>query len=273
MPIDPTFGIDLGSVRFLREEEYVQRLAGLTSEFVEDVCPGQALSPALLLRDGERVLPEGVPPNADEASVDQADCHMPSDWRLWERQTRHRYDVLVSVQNREVFAFNQRGRSSRFAELPWWWQDVEVPFGLAVEAPEVLSYKGVQLKENPSSSLWKVFRAEHAANCAAAVLYAARQGRVWWLPREVRQDVYDLGLSACVGEAAAEDARAVFREIELIRWARSRRRIAPCRSGRPGRRRSLTMVTGSRSTSKTGSQRWPTANTTLRGSWASLRVA
>lgn len=219
MPIDPARGLDLGSVRFLREEAYAMRLANLPMNFVYDICRDGGLSPALLLRDGERVLANGVPPVAAESTVEQANLHMPTDWKLWERQTRHRYDVLVGVQNREVFAFTERGRLARYPAMPWWWQSVEVPFGLAVEAPEILAYKGIELRENPGSALWNVFRAEHAANCAAALVYEARRGRIWWVPRGVRDDMYELGLEACVGEGAADDARAVLREIELIRWS------------------------------------------------------
>lgn len=108
--------------------QYAEEVAGQTEESLGLLCPDDAVCPQLLFRDHERVLDSGFPlEECDENG--HANWHMPYAWRRWERQNRHRLNVLLNVHNREVFGLTPLGLERRFGSIPGWWINYEVPFG------------------------------------------------------------------------------------------------------------------------------------------------
>ena len=78
LPIDERSEMDLGYVRFNREKEYVERLVKVDEEWVEEVAPEGVVDRELLLREGPRIMKEGVPPAMSAVvNLHAASQHMP----------------------------------------------------------------------------------------------------------------------------------------------------------------------------------------------------
>ncbi len=249
MPL-PAGKVDLGHVRFSLEYDLamwrVDRPPKAMKQWIEDVAPGRIdtarLCPALLLRRRDRTLPDGCPgfKFVERRRLGLAAIGVHGAWDLnkLERNSRHHYGVFGSCHHRELQGYDPRCAPLVYCSVPTWFKrNFEVSFGFQPTGLETVIYCGSYLRENPLSPLWKLVRAEHAANCVVQLVYRARRHqkiepygkklhrkvfpRLYWLPDNVMSDIRQLGFLICIGGdvAAATQLTALVRENEFIDWA------------------------------------------------------
>ena len=164
-------------------------------------------------------------------------AHPSIDQNKFERNARHNFGVFASCHHRELIGFDPECAPLIYCPVPVWFRrSFEVPFGFQPAGPEATVHCGSLLSGSPLSPLWKIVRAEHAANCAVELVYRARghqerkpfgqsimrrwEPRCYWLPNQVLKDIRRLGFANCVGNDrnAANQLEALVRENELIDW-------------------------------------------------------
>ena len=115
-------------------------------------------------------------------------------WRMieWERRMRSRTGFFIPYQCLEAERLTPTAKIGRYVRIPDHFADVEVPRGCYVDLPPVLTYKGVEMMQDPSSGLWVVFYAEYTARVAAFLLWEVYDRyRLWFVPERLRQWIID----------------------------------------------------------------------------------
>ena len=121
----------------------------------------------------------------------------------FERHQRARLGYLVPYQALEVQYIRHRALAGRHVALPHAWKHWEVPKGLHVELPPVLTYAWRCLLDRPHDGSWCVFYTEWTAYVAAAVLWETySSSRLFWLPPRLLAAIRRVDYSAVLGDGA-----------------------------------------------------------------------
>ena len=139
----------------------------------------------------------------------------------WERKQRSRLGYLVPYHMLEIGNIIGSARRTRYVSIPADWINWEVPHGLAVELPWVVTYLGVHLALTPSSGLWVVFLSEWCAQVAMALLWDTYDNfRLFWLPPVVIAGIRAVNLAQVLGSPANyRELLHLLREIDQINWS------------------------------------------------------
>ena len=153
----------------------------------------------------------------------------------FERSLRGKYGYLVPYQCLEFVEFHASSRATRYLPVPKDWVEWEVPLGLAVELPSVLTYMEQRLRES-SDVAWPIFYTEWTVNCAASLLWEAYSThRLFWIPPYVRRGIRHLNLTWLLGSKRnADELLELVALIERIRWPdvnfqNRKRKVPPAR--------------------------------------------
>ena len=155
----------------------------------------------------------------------------------WERFQRARTGYLIPYQMIEADAIVDACKAERYVRMPGMWQDWEVPKGLWVELPPVLTYAWSRLLNNPASGVWPVFYAEWCAIVACAWLWELYDSyRLFWLPDLLLAGIRRLNLDRVLGcPCNGRDLSHLLGIIEDTEWsdvpASQRLRQHPAREG------------------------------------------
>ena len=123
-------------------------------------------------------------------------------------------------------------RRSRYVAVPDGWYHYEVPHGLAVELPWVVTYLGTRLF-SPTSGVWTVFYTEWCAQVAAALLWDTYDNcRIFWIPPAVRAGIRAVDLTEVLG--SPDNYQDVLRFLTVIDQV-NRCEVDPTNGTRPPR--------------------------------------
>ena len=139
----------------------------------------------------------------------------------WERKARSRVGYLVPYQCTEVDGLRPTHREGRYVPLHRHFENVEVPRGCLVDLPPVLTYKGVEMMNNPRSGPWAVFYSEYAARAAAFILWEVYDRyKLWYLSETLRGNIRLLKLDYILGSPGdAEELLELLDVIDSIDWS------------------------------------------------------
>lgn len=232
IPVEPGLAFDTWVFRTADEAQYGPALATVVE--TSEAWAGETKPKAAALAINFRLLPEGYKsterfgPRASETDYYR---------RLlkYERHQRARTGYLVPYQALEVQYIRQRALAGRHVALPRSWSEWEVPKGLHVELPPVLTYAWRHLLDRAHDGLWCVFYTEWSAFVAAAFVWEAYATcRLFWLPSRLLAAIRDVDLSAALGSEALSKARRLVGLVEAQDWASvdSANKLAPEASGR-----------------------------------------
>ena len=218
------YGFDLAYVRWRREQAYVYRLhstlqwAGLyESEGVDDrlLLASKSVHPA---RWATSYLARRA---ALERRFDD-EWTMPLWMRTHERKERHRVSHLIPGHCLESTSVDRRGVSRRYVPFPHWWKSVEVAWNMRAELPAVIAYLSRLLIQNPDHAAWRIVRTEWALSVAKDLLFQARDGRLYWISPELREDMFTIGIGNLFAESdqsVRNDFTVLLRFIDALRWS------------------------------------------------------
>ena len=138
----------------------------------------------------------------------------------WERKTRTRTGFLVPYQMVEIDRITHRARIGRYVKIPDWFGEVEVCRGMQVDLPPVLTYRGIELIDDPESGLWTVFYSEWLVKIAVFLLWEVYdQCRLWFLPTRVITDLRNMRIKDELGsEYNVVELKDYLDRIESTDW-------------------------------------------------------
>ena len=243
----PIGAVDLGHVSYSREfdvaEFWSTRSIISVENWVDEPSPGpvhsSSIHPRFLVRTENRVVPFGCPKykwlERRSLHVPKMGAHPAWDLSKFERVNRHKFGVFASAHHREIVGMEVHQAPLRYTPVPDWFSErFEVPYGFNSPSLESVFYRGAHLRNHPFSPIWKMIRAEHAANVAVELVYRPRghheqqpfgdgpchqwHPRIYWVPSGVVRDILDVGIDQCVGfeRQVANELRTILREIKLI---------------------------------------------------------
>ena len=152
-------------------------------------------------------------------------CYIPDrKLREFERRFRHRTECFIGYHCTDATALNPGLTHRRYPALPSWWIDYEVPFRLWVQTPPILTYWGLIFMSPNHGRGWDLMlRTEWAALCCIELIHEARNGRLWWLPNAVIEDIRQLETGSILHGASGDEIRDLdnlLLEVRCIRWDR-----------------------------------------------------
>ena len=232
-PIPPEYGFDTWTFRCPWEAQYGQMLANVLQR-ADDwrghfVPSNEHLAfPRPYLVSDFRYLGRFT---ADDSSANYR--------RLvrWERFQRARTGYLIPYQMLEADNILDAEKAERYVKMPGMWHDWEVPKGLWVELPPVLTYAWSRLLNDPASGVWPVLYAEWCAVVACAWLWEAYDTfRLFWLPGMLIANIRRLNLNRVLGSPCnGRDLSHLLGIVERAKWAdvpaEQRLRVHPVREG------------------------------------------
>ena len=214
--VDQTLSLDAWQFRDKKEAVYGKRLAGVFSEHAKEwISHSLPVYPALCIKFP--LLPAEFRFVSRKSGKYIGEAHL--DFLRWERRTRQRLGFLVPYQCLEVYSFLNHTRRNRYVPVPASWKDYEVPLGMVVEIPWVLTYLGVELMD-PSSGAWVVFYTEWVTFVAVALLWEVYDTfRLFWLPPAIIAGIRSLKLSKILGAPENyEECLSLLKVIENTNW-------------------------------------------------------
>ena len=216
-PVEPEHGFDTWMYRSYEEARSGIALREVLKSFEDRVNEWEPRQEALSYRVTR--LPPGFKTCHRFATHGGGDCY----YRLclrFERYQRGRSGYFVPYQALEVQHLKRDALRARYVALPAGWPRWEVPRGLHVELPSVLTYAWSKLINQPSSGIWSVFYTEWCTNVAIAWLWEIfSSGRLFWLPNAVQSGLKALNLEAVLGSADIQQEATKYLALCIsINW-------------------------------------------------------
>ena len=148
---------------------------------------------------------------------------MPRKQRKLETSWRHKFEAFVPHFFSEVHLMISDTLYERYVQLPWWWAEVELPYGLRLETPRTVVYFSRRLIQDDDDVMWSVLRTEWAGEALKEVILAARGGRLWWSPPAVRADIRRINVAQILRychPGVLSDANALLNFTDRADWSR-----------------------------------------------------
>ena len=119
----------------------------------------------------------------------------------------------------EITSLVASARRMRYVPVLPGFEALEVPHGLAVETPWVVTYLGLHMR-HPSWPLWTVFYTEWCAHVAAALVWDCYDNcRLFWIPPALRAHLRNIDLSQVLGGPANyQELLRLVRFIDQKNW-------------------------------------------------------
>jgi len=205
--------LDVWAARSYQEYCYAENLALTTRDNLQQ-WTGNHTSHSTALLFTESLLPQ------EFRYVRRAQVDTSFQNARVERSNRIRFKFMVPYQHHEFRYLNQQARETRFVQLKPHWERFEVPRGLNVELPYILTLLGSALHSNSRSGWWVVFWSEWAARVAASLLWDAFDNfRIWKIQPHVIHMMRQLELSGVLaGPENAELLERILQVIENTDW-------------------------------------------------------
>ena len=93
---------------------------------------------------------------------------------------------------------------------------------MRAELPAVIAYMSRQLIQSPDHAAWHIVRTEWALSVAKDLLFQARNGRLYWISPQLRDDMFTIGVGNLFAESEQEvrnDFTVLLRYIDALRWS------------------------------------------------------
>ena len=217
LPVDPYLAFDTWLFRTPEEAQYGPLLANALTESKAWYGTFEPKQAALVAK--YRYLPEGYQV-AERFGPRGSETDHYRRWYKFERHQRAATGYLVPYQAIEIQHISHRALRGRYVAVPTSWQLWEVPKGLHVELPAVLTYAWTALVDRPSDGAWCIFYTEWIAQVGAACLWEAYSScRLFWLPPKVVEGIRKVDLGAIMGEAGYAKLLSLLALMEAQPWA------------------------------------------------------
>lgn len=219
-----SYGFDMAYVRWRREVPYVQRL-WVTLQWLDSHDCGEVDDRCLLC---DTTIHPGtwatsyLDRNAAREGRFDDDWTMPLRLRVFERKERHRTNHLVPAHCQEATSIRKEAMSRRFVPAPWWWKFVEVSWSMRAELPALIAYLSRLLIANPDHRAWRIVRTEWAFQVAKDLIYQARDGRLFWISTNLRQDMMEIGVARLLRDSETtvhDQLQSLIRYVDELRWS------------------------------------------------------
>lgn len=212
--IDDGQDVDLWRYRTFRERHYVAGLCSLTPEMLEHWRGRYDVDPEAICWDRPFV-------KVDFRYVDRSATVYWATQLPWERRALSVLGRFVPFHLQCCYNLTEGARDRIFPRIPGGWGRLATAQGFLFEQEPVFSYKARALIEDPTSGLWVVAVTERVVRVCAAVLMAAyAEYRLWWVPADIIMFARRLELDMAVPLGSYANVREVLEMLRVIETTR-----------------------------------------------------
>ena len=216
LPVDPHLALDTWLYRSPEEAQYGPLLAEALEKSKAWYGTFEPIQAALVAN--YRFLPAGYQTTARFGPRGSED-DLFRRWYKFERHQRAVTGYLVPYQAVESQFISHRALRGRYVAVPTSWQLWEVPKGLHVELPAVLTYAWTAMVDSPRDGAWCIFYTEWIAQVGSACLWEAYSTcRLFWLPPKVVEGIRKVDLGAIMGNEGYTKLLSLLALMESQPW-------------------------------------------------------
>lgn len=206
--------VDLWRYRTFRERSYVEGLCALTAEQLDDWRGRYCVHADAICWD--RPFLKSHFRYEDRSSSTYWTTQL-----AWERRTLSALGRFVPYHLLCCYNLTEQARDRLFPLIPPLWSRLATCHGFRVEQEPIFSYKSGALVEDPQSGLWVVAITERVTRVCAALLVAAyAEYRLWYVPPDIIAFARELGMSLAAPLGSRDNVRELSEFLEVIESTR-----------------------------------------------------